>query len=72
MDHDLDYELSKTAGDDKEIEYYDDEYGSAVEESLQELKEQFGEDFSNFDEETKRGPKQTREVDLPETVDVQV
>ena len=47
MDNDVDYEYSKTAGDDKEIEYYDDEYGSAVEESLQELKEQFGDDFSN-------------------------
>ena len=34
MDNDVDYEYSKTAGDDKEIEYYDDEYGSAVEESL--------------------------------------
>ena len=48
MDHDNDYEYSKTAEDDKEVEYYDDEYGSAVEESLNELKEQFGEDFSNF------------------------
>ena len=36
MDDDADYEYSKTAND---FEYYDDEYGDAVETSLQELKE---------------------------------
>ena len=49
------------------FEYYDDEYGDAVETSLAELKEEFGDDFARAIEESSADKAKT---DLPDKLDV--